>query len=277
MVLDGHIHLMQYTTPLPGLLGNMSAGGFDGGVLLSLPPAAFPEIAPPCPADARLEHVLAWCAGSPELFPFFWIDPLEEDALAQVELACGRGIAGFKVICDRYFPSDERALVVFRAIARVGKPILFHSGILWDGKPSSRYNRPVEFEALLEVPGLRFAMAHISWPWTDELLAVYGKFADALRRRPELGVELFIDLTPGTPVVYRYEALRKLLTIGYDLKRNVFIGSDSILPDSDPAGMREWLAGERRLFRQLRLSEEDEVAFLGGNLRRFLGLEKMPE
>ena len=61
---------------------------------------------------------------------------------------------------------------VFRTISQADRPILFHSGILWDGKPSGPYNHPAGFESLLEVDGLRFCLAHISWPWCDELIAV---------------------------------------------------------------------------------------------------------
>ena len=97
----------------------------------------------------------------------------------QIVMAAEKSIMGFKVICDRYFPGDKRAMEIFRIIAKTKRPILFHSGILWDGKPSSQYNRPSEFESLLEINHLRFSLAHISWPWCDELIAVYEKFLNA--------------------------------------------------------------------------------------------------
>ena len=74
---------------------------------------------------------------------------------------------------------------------------------MWDGKPSGPYNRPVGFESLLEVQGLRFCMAHVSWPWCDELVAVYGKVLNGYTNRRDLTVEMFVDITPGTPPIYR--------------------------------------------------------------------------
>jgi hypothetical protein len=105
--------------------------------------------------------------------------------------------------------------------------MLFHSGILYDGRDTSRYNRPAEFECLLDVPGLRFAMAHISWPWCDEMIALYGKFQAAHGSRADVP-ELFIDTTPGTPAIYRRDALTKVFTVGFDVKHNVLFGSDSV-------------------------------------------------
>ena len=57
---------------------------------------------------------------------------------------------------------------VYNEIAKHEKPVLFHSGILWDGLNSSSTTSP-RFEALLEVNGLKFALAHVSWPWHDEV------------------------------------------------------------------------------------------------------------
>ena len=91
------------------------------------------------------------------LHPVYWIDPTEEDAPRQVELAAAAGVVGFKVICGNHYPGDPRAMKTYERMAQVHKSVLFHSGILWDGKSSSRYNRPSEFEDLLPIAGLTFA------------------------------------------------------------------------------------------------------------------------
>jgi predicted TIM-barrel fold metal-dependent hydrolase len=219
-----------------------------------------------------LENVLAWCAGEQDVHPFYWIDPLETDALRQVDLALSSGVAGFKVICDHFYPGDVAALRTFRAIAEAGKPILFHSGILWDGKPSSHYSRPVAFEALLRVEGLRFALAHISWPWVDECIALYGKLASA-RRENSAAVEMYIDTTPGTPPIYRREALTKLFTVGYDVARNVFFGSDGMTPGYGSSYAEGWINRDRDILTDIGIDAAVQAAVFGGNLRRFVGLE----
>jgi predicted TIM-barrel fold metal-dependent hydrolase len=160
---------------------------------------------------------------------------------------------------------------IWRKIAAAGKPMLFHSGILWDGTVSSKYCRPVEFEAMLDVPKLRFALAHISWPWVDECLAVYGKFQQALAKRPELSCEMFIDCTPGTPPIYRKEALTKIWTIGYMLENNVLFGTDG----GNRHYPREWkatrLAIDDAIYDELALKPEIRQKIYHGNLLRWLG------
>ncbi len=276
-ILDGHIHLMGPEPATPGFLAELQAAGVSGGALISLPPASFDRSGAwgGTPAEARLQHVLDWCALSPDLHPLFWIDPLEPDALDQVARAAGRGVAGFKVICDHFHPGHPAALATFRAIAATGRPILFHSGILWDGKPSSEYCRPAGFEALLDVPGLRFALAHIGWPWCDELIAVYGKMLNALghRRSPgeAPGVEMFVDITPGTPPIYRRRALTDLFGTGYDVADHVIFGSDCRAPGYHGAWAREWLQRDEEILTSLGWGQDVIDKVRGGNLRRFFG------
>ncbi len=270
--LDGHIHIAEGPADPAGLLAGLERAGFQGGLLISLPPPSFPWVAAPRPFGERLEGLLAWKGGAESLYPFLWIDPLEEDVLEQMAKAGRRGVSGFKVICNRFEPGHPRALEVFRAAARDHKPILFHSGILWDGQVSSRYNRPEGFEALLEVEGLTFCLAHIGWPWCDELIAVYGKFLNASGRNPALSVEMYVDLTPGTPPIYRREALAKLFTVGYDVQRNVIFGSDCNTGGYNAGWTREWVERDGAIYREIGLGEQALERIYSRNLQRFLGL-----
>ena len=271
MVLDGHIHLSHPSEDRRGFPRRLADAGVDGGIVISPPPPCFPFLGEMLPAARRLDAVLECTAASPRLFPFYWIDPTEDDAAEQVAAAVGRGITGFKVICNHFFPGDERALPVYRAIAASGRPMLFHSGILYDGMVSSRYNRPAEFEPLLDVDGLRFAMAHISWPWCDELIAVYGKFQAARHARPELAVELFIDITPGTPPIYRRDALTKLFTVGFDIRRNVLFGTDSRVAGYLSEPVREMIERDAAIYGELGLDDDTRRGIFGENLLRFVG------
>jgi predicted TIM-barrel fold metal-dependent hydrolase len=263
------VHLGGDTVDRAGLLLALDAAGVDVCILLSLPPASFAGTGDSGAGD-RLANLERWCAGEPRLVPFFWIDPVEPDAVRQVELALQSGVSGFKVIANHFFPGDPRALPVYRAIAAADKPILFHSGILWDGGNSSRYCRPAEFEALLAVSGLRFALAHASWPWCDECLAVFGKFEQARGLRPDTS-QMFIDLTPGTPPIYREELLRRVYTIGYDVAESLLWGIDSFVPGYDPAYVHRWLERDRKILDSLGVGEGAREQLFHRNLERFLG------
>jgi predicted TIM-barrel fold metal-dependent hydrolase len=268
MLLDCHVHLFDDAVDRARFLSALDAAGVDGCILLSLPPVSFAGPGGPSAAD-RLANLDRWCGGEPRLVPFFWIDPVEPDAECQVELALCSGVRGFKVIANHFFPGDPRALPVYRAIAAAGRPMLFHSGILWDGRESSRSCRPAEFESLLEVPGLRFALAHASWPWCDECLAVFGKFEHARQTRPDVP-RMFIDLTPGTPPIYRENLLRSIFTIGYDIEGSLLWGSDSVVPGYDPGPVRAWFARDRGILDSLDVGQEAREGLFHRNLERFL-------
>jgi len=267
MILDGHVHVQPGAPDAESLLSRMRDAGVSGGILISLPPRCFTRSA--ASATERLENVAAWCCQG-ELYPFFWIDPTEQDAPAQVAMCVELGVAGFKVIPGRHEPCCSEAMRTYAAIAESARPILFHSGILWDGQPSSSHCRPASYEGLLEVPGLRFALAHVAWPWCDELIAVYGKFAMARRQRPELDVEMFIDVTPGTPPIYRREVLTKLFTVGYDVARNVIFGTDCNAVTYRAEWAREWIERDSAIYGDLGLGADVQDAVFAGNLRRFV-------
>ena len=271
-ILDGHIHIRDGSDDRDDFLHKLQEAEVAGGLIISLPPPAFPGVAHSLPCAERLDNLFFWTAGNDSMFPIYWVDPLEEDACGQIDQALQHGVMGFKVICDRFYPADQRAMEVFRYIAKAGMPILFHSGILWDGKASSRYCRPLGFEALLYIDGLKFSLAHVGWPWCDELIAVYGKFLNAYTRRLDLSVEMFIDITPGTPEIYRQEALNKLFTIGYDVQHNIIFGSDSDVNDYNIAWTRQWIERDNSIYQQIGLKQNILQSIYRDNLRRFLGL-----
>ena len=211
MRLDMHVHHDVGPHSAQELLEKMNAAGIDGGVIISQAPRG--PLATKEGGKTRLKNVLDYTKGCSTLYPFYWVDPTDEDAIEQVDRAVEAGIAGFKTICTHFYPNDERAIPVYHHIAELGKPYLFHSGILYDGaNASGDFNRPCNFEVLFSIPRLRFAMAHISWPWCAECTALFGKYNSYLQRNgSENAPDFFIDVTPGTPRLYREEALTRFL------------------------------------------------------------------
>lgn len=268
MILDGHIHIGSIETRPEPFLERMAEAGIDGGLLFSAFPKNFTPTA--APDGQRLEQVLRFCEGNALLFPFFFLDPTAPDARAQVDTAVASGIKGFKIICTDFYPSDPRCMETLTHIAALGKPVVFHSGILWNGiGASGRYNRPVEFEPLLSVTGLRFALAHISWPWCDECIAVYGKLDNAVKNEQAVG-GMRIDNTPGTPRIYREDALRKTLLSGYDVLTKLYFGSDNFTEDYRIGWVRDWIDLDTQIYEQAGLTKEQIDRIFSQNVLDFV-------
>ena len=263
MVIDGHVHIRKGDVKPIELLGKLRESNVSGAVLISLNPS---EGSP----DYRMANMMEWTEGHKGLVPFFWIDPMEPNAMEQVMTAIGQGAKGFKIICDSFYPGDDKCISVCKTIAEADKPILFHSGILWDGKPSSEYCRPVHFESLLKIDGLRFSLAHIGWPWVDEMIAVYGKFLNFRTMNPENKTEMFIDMTPGTPMNFRKGALENLIGTGYDIWDNMIFGSDCNANDYNEEWVESWITTDNDIFSGLGIDLEPREKVFGGNVRRFI-------
>ena len=275
MRIDCHIHSRVGQTHQPGetssstLMEQLKQAGMDGGIILSPNPVRCKHL----PMEVRMQDTIDFCKEQRTLFPFYWINPLEEDALAQVDLAVKAGFDGLKMICSDYYPGDQRAMDVLEKAAGAGLPVLFHSGIVWDGMESAKYNRPGNFEALIEIPKLRFCLAHMSWPWCDECFAVYGKFNNAYARRPDMSCEMFIDVTPGTPRPYREEALRHMIWTEYEYRYNVMFGTDCSANDYNVAWSKEWQTRDDAIYEKLVENDVEDFKehVYYKNVMRFLG------
>jgi predicted TIM-barrel fold metal-dependent hydrolase len=282
MLYDAHVHInKEYCADYDRLPGLMKQGGLTGAALLSDSPnsmkaQSIDATGPILTNERRLETLMRavdLCreAGL-DAYPFYWIDPMEVDALDQVDMCVERGVAGFKAICSLYAPSHPSAMRVWARIAQKRKPILFHSGILYDRFASGENNRPIAFEPLLFIPGLKFALAHISWPWCDELVSMLGKWTCMLKKdAPKRYAELFIDTTPGTPELYREDALRKILTL-YDYSDNIMFGTDGGAPEYSPEYLKRCLDMDGKALRGIPdVTHEQRESMYGGAFKRFVG------
>ena len=148
--IDMHIHAYNRQTNQEQLLSALGQAGIDGCCVFSTRPVEASSVEG-IPFEQRLAEALGWAMGYEDrIFPVLWIHPFEEDILNKVHIAAQAGIAAFKIICTNFYVSDPRCLEVVREIARLGKPVIFHSGILWDGQVSSDFNRPLHFEEFEE-------------------------------------------------------------------------------------------------------------------------------
>ncbi len=268
--LDCHMHQGLVRVPVETFLDRLDAAGVDSAIVFSYPPAEIGLTEPGGPTEPgdRIRTVMEWAGQSARVYPFYWIDPTEDDAGEQVDAAVEAGIMGFKVICSHYYPYDEKAMRTFEHIAHTGKPLLFHSGIIWIPQPASIYQRPAGFECLMTIPDLRFALAHVSWPWTDECLAVYGKW-QYMKKAGKTTSEMWIDTTPGTPPIYREDVLRRILTIGYDIENNLMLGVDNFA-DYDVEAARRIFRNDRELLTRLGATQAQQQKYFYDNAKRFV-------
>lgn len=270
-IFDMQIHA-RGTEPAPEkLVSEMESTGIYGGCIVS----SAPDTDGKCDSsfEARLEEALAWSRGHEDrIFPVLRIDPYEENAIEKVRTASERGIAAFKITCSDYFVYEDKPMALLEEIAALGKPVIFHTGILWDGEASSNYNRPLNWEALLKIKGLRFSLGHCAWPWIDECLALYGKFLNSSAR--ENGTEMFLDLTPEAPEIYRFELLTKIFTIGYDVGDNLLYGSGCNASSYSNEWIKNRLDTDIKILDELGVSLENREKMFSKNLMRFLGKDK---
>lgn len=251
-------------------LNDLHKSGMDGCAVYSPGPIHYPDM----PVSKRMQAAIDICSKSDKLFPFFWIDPMDEDALSQVDTAIEKGFLAFKMIPSKYSVSCQKSMDVIEKIASKGKPIMFHSGICWDGMNSAANHKPANYEALIEIPKLKFCLAHVSWPWFDECIAVYGKFNNAYFTNPNTSCEMFIDVTPGTPEVYREEVFRHLLCSGYELRYNLMFGTDSNTRAYNYDWSNKWQNIDNELYNKFIPNDVEDFKehVYGKNLLRFLGL-----
>jgi len=200
---------------------------------------------------------------------FAWIEPRLRNAVQNIEEAMTKyDCRGLKMIPDHWYPYEPKFHPLYQKIQELGAPVLFHSGILFGFKDSSRFCRPCNYEVLINFPQLKFALAHISWPWTDECIALFGRFRSNLRRDEDAQeMQMYIDTTPGTPKFYRREVLSRVLA--YGAEDYMIFGSDSTASNLQNA--RYYAEMDTGILRELGFSEEAIGKLLFRNIERYLG------
>ena len=108
------------------------------------------------------------------------------------------GVQGFKFhpTMQGFFPNDRLAYPLYEAIQETGKPALFHTGQTGVGSGMRagnnmrlKYSNPMHLDDVaVDFPDMTIIMAHPSFPWQEEALAVAN-------HKPNV----FIDLSGWSP------------------------------------------------------------------------------
>lgn len=271
-IYDMHIHVDTGTPDSARLLHDLESAGIYGGGIISAAPIESKENLLSLDYKERVKNVLEWCKDAGDrLVPILWVNPFEKDISAKIHDAKAEGIKAFKIICEDHYVYCKENMQMLAEIEKTGLPVIFHTGILWSGKDSSRYNRPADWECMLEFGRTKFALAHCSWPWYDECIAVYGKFLNSYNHRQSS--EMFFDITPGTPEIYRRDLITKMFTVGYDVDDNIMFGTDQTTVQYGSDWVKKWLSIDGALFDELGVSQDVRQKIYHDNFMRFLSGE----
>ncbi len=195
------------------------------------------------------------------LIPFASIDPHKgkmgvREAIKLVE---EYGVRGFKFhpTAQGFYPNDRMAYPLYEVIQDAGLVALFHTGQtgVGAGAPGGfglrlKYSNPMHIDDVAaDFPNLKIVMAHPSFPWQEEALAV-------ATHKPTV----HIDLSGWSPKYFPPILVRYANSI---LKDRVLFGSDYpvITPD-------RWIAD----FDKLDIKPEVRPLIMKDNAIRLLGL-----
>ncbi|WP_314415052.1 amidohydrolase family protein [Streptomyces kroppenstedtii] len=209
------------------------------------------------------EEVAEAAAANPDvLIPFASVDPFRGKAGVgrARRLVEEYGVKGFKFhpSIQGFFPNDRSvAYELYEVIEEAGAIALFHTGQtgIGAGVPGGggirlKYSNPLHVDDVAaDFPHLKIILAHPSFPWQDEALAV-------ATHKP--GVH--IDLSGWSPKYFPPQLVQYANTL---LKDKVLFGSDYPVLTPD-----RWLAD----FAKLPVKEEVRPKILKENAARLLGL-----
>ena len=191
------------------------------------------------------DDVARICAENSDiLIPFASIDPWKgKMAVREAKrLVAEYGVKGFKFhpTMQGFYPNDRMAYPLYEAIEEAGAIALFHTGQtgVGSGMPGGmgmrlKYSNPIHVDDVAaDFPDLKIILAHPSFPWQEEALAV-------CQHKPNV----YIDLSGWSPkdfpeilVKYANSLLKKKMLFGSDWPA---ITPDRWLEDFENAGFRD--------------------------------------
>ncbi len=209
------------------------------------------------------QEVLEAARENPDvLIPFGSIDPHQGKlAIREVTELIAAGVRGFKFHpnTQAFWPNDRDHYQLYEPIAEAGLICLFHSGTtgIGAGMPGGggvrlKYSNPMLVDDVAaDFPNLKIILAHPSFPWQDEALAVAV-------HKPNV----YIDLSGWSPKYFPENLIRYTNS---QLRHKMLFGSDYPLITPD-----RWLAD----FEKLPIKDEVRPLVLKENAARLLGLRE---
>ncbi|HUS91590.1 MAG TPA: amidohydrolase family protein [Phycisphaerae bacterium] len=255
-IVDCHVH-QHAPAEADGVLRDMDANGVER-ILVCSPQE---RVSLPKTRENLLLTRKLFEAAPDRIGGLAWIEPtlpgargLAREALAEM------GFVGIKIIPDHWYAYEPRLEPFWETMHELRASILFHTGILYGNDDGSRFCRPLWLEKLLHYPNIRFAMAHISWPWCEECLAVMGRMR-AAAGYGKARWQSYVDITRGTPAHIREQALAN--AVSFCGPERIMFGTDSRVPDG-LAKQAEHIEIDLGIFRKLGLDEAQIERIMSG-------------
>jgi hypothetical protein len=200
-------------------------------------------------------------ANTDVLIPFGSVDPHKGKlGVREARELIESGVRGFKFHpnTQAFWPNDRTFYPLYEVIAEAGLIALFHSGTtgIGAGLPGGggvhlKYSNPMCVDDVAaDFPQLDIILAHPSFPWQDEALAIAV-------HKPNV----YIDLSGWSPKYFPENLIRYTNT---QLKHKMLFGSDFPLITPD-----RWLSD----FEKLPIKDEVRPLVLKENAIRLLGLD----
>jgi uncharacterized protein len=185
------------------------------------------------------------------------VDPWRQDAPQEAQRLIGAGARGFKFHppLQGFYANDDRVYPLYEVISKAGVPALFHTGQTAVGQGTGggvrlKYGNPIYLDDVaVDFPEMPIIMAHPSFPWQDEALAI------ALHKP-----RVYIDLSGWSPKYFPPQLVQYANTL---IKNKVLFGSDHPMITTD-----RWLAD----FANAAFRDEVRPLILKENAARLLGL-----
>jgi len=223
-IVDCHVHVMHGEPDARELLKQMDANGVYRSIVISDTERVSLQIT----REKLLRTKKLLDVDRERISGLAWVNPTIPGMIGLAEEAItDMGYVGLKIIPDHWFPYEKRLEPFWQKMNDLRARILFHTGILYGYDDGSRFCRPLYLEKLIHYPNIRFAMAHISWPWCDECLAVMGRMR-AATSVSGIQWQSYIDTTPGVPRYMRKQALAN--AVEFCGEEHILFGTDSVIP-----------------------------------------------
>lgn len=253
-IVDCHVHMVNEIRDASAIIDAMDRNGVERMLVVSNNERKSLEA-----TRKKLQQTKDFCNQAPDrLTGLAWLEPtIAGMADLAKEALCDMSFAGIKIIPDHWYAHEERLQPWWELMNELEAAILFHTGILYAHEDGSRFCRPVYLEKLIHYPKIRFAMAHISWPWCEECLAVMGRMRAA--HNPQW--QSYIDITPGTPHHIRKQALANAIDFcGPD---RLMFGTDATLP-GNLKGQKVCVDSDSAIFGELGLNAAQKERVFSG-------------